>query len=53
MCGPTRDEEMRRWRELHDEELHDLLFLPNIIRMLKSRQVRYEGRISHVGGRGT
>jgi hypothetical protein len=28
------------WRKLHKEELHNLLGLPNVIRMIKSRRVR-------------
>jgi hypothetical protein len=40
--GPKRDEVMRGWRKLHNEELHDLYSLPSIIRiiMLKSDVVR-------------
>jgi hypothetical protein len=36
--GPKRDEVMGGWRKLHNEELHDLYFLPSIIRSMKSRR---------------
>jgi hypothetical protein len=38
--GPERDEVMRRWRKLHNEELHDLYSLPSISRIMKSRRMR-------------
>jgi len=33
--GPRRDEVMREWRRLHNEELNDLYFSPNIVRVIK------------------
>jgi hypothetical protein len=36
---PKRDEVMGDWRKLHNEELHNLYFSPNIIRMIKSRRI--------------
>jgi hypothetical protein len=36
ILGPKRDE-VTGWRKLHNEELHNLHFLPSIIRMIKSR----------------
>jgi hypothetical protein len=45
--GPKKDEVTREWRKLHNEELHDLYSSPSIIRIIKSRQVRWAG---HVGG---
>jgi hypothetical protein len=38
--GAKRDEVMGGWRKLHNEELHDLYSLPNIIRIIKSRRMR-------------
>jgi hypothetical protein len=38
--GPRRDEVPGEWRELHNEELHDLYSSPSIIRM-KSRRMKY------------
>jgi hypothetical protein len=37
--GPKRDGETEDWRALHNEELHNLYFLPNIIRRVKSRRM--------------
>jgi hypothetical protein len=33
--GPQRDEVMRVWRKLHNEELHNLYSSPSIIRIIK------------------
>jgi hypothetical protein len=41
--GPRRDEVTGNWRKLHNEELHNLYSLPNIIRMIKSRRTRWAG----------
>jgi hypothetical protein len=41
--GPKRDEVMGDLRKLHNEELHNLYFSPNVIRMIKSRRMRWEG----------
>jgi hypothetical protein len=37
------------WRKLHKEELHNLYSLPNIIRMIKSRRMRYTGHVARMG----
>jgi hypothetical protein len=37
---PKREEVMGDWRKLHNEELHNLYSLPNIVRMIKSRRMR-------------
>ena len=34
------------WRRLHNEELHSLYRSPNIVRMIKSRRLRWSGHIS-------
>jgi hypothetical protein len=41
------------WRKLHNEELSDLYSLPNIVRVIKSRRMRWAGHVACVGeGRG-
>jgi hypothetical protein len=38
---------------LHNDELHDLYFLPNIVRVIKSRRMRWAGHVARMGeGRG-
>jgi hypothetical protein len=46
--GPTRDEVTGGWRKLHNKELPDLYPLTSIIKMIKSRRMRWEW-----GRRGT
>jgi hypothetical protein len=41
--GPKRDEVTGEWRKLHNEELSDLYSLPNIVRIVKSRRMRWAG----------
>jgi hypothetical protein len=51
--GPKRDEVTRERRKLHNEELNDLYSLPNILRVIKSRRMRWEGHVARMGkGRG-
>jgi len=38
--GSKRDEVIREWRKLHNEQLNDLYCAPNIIRVKKSRRMR-------------
>jgi hypothetical protein len=45
--GPKRDEVTGDWNKLHIEELRDLYFSINVIRVIKSRIVKWAG---HVGG---
>jgi hypothetical protein len=47
--GPKRDEVTGEWRELHNEELNDLFSLPNIVRMVKSRRMRWAGHVARMG----
>jgi hypothetical protein len=50
--GPKRDEVTGELRKLHNEELHNLYSSPNIIRMIKSRRMRWVGHIARMGRRG-
>jgi hypothetical protein len=47
--GPKRDEVTSEWRQLHNEELHDLYSSPSIIRIIKSRRVRWAGHVGRMG----
>ena len=37
------------WRRLHNEELNDLYASPNIVRVIKSRGMRWAGHVARVG----
>jgi hypothetical protein len=50
--GQKRDEVTGDWRKLHNEELHNLCSSPNIIRMIKSRRMRWAGHVARMGRRG-
>jgi hypothetical protein len=47
--GPKRDEGTGEWRKLHNEELNDLYFLTNIVRVVKSRRMRWAGNVARMG----
>jgi hypothetical protein len=50
--GPEREED-RSWRKLHNDELHSLYSSPNIVRVIKSRRMRWVRHVAHIGeGRG-
>jgi hypothetical protein len=53
VIGPKRDEVTGEWRKLHNEELSDLYSLPNMVRAVKSRRMRWAGHVARLGeGRG-
>jgi hypothetical protein len=50
--GPKREED-GSWRKLHNDELNSLFSSPNIVRMIKSRRMRWVGHVAPTGeGRG-
>jgi hypothetical protein len=47
--GSKRNEVTGGWRKLHNEELHDLYYSPSIIRMIKSRSMRWARHAARMG----
>jgi hypothetical protein len=47
--GPKRDEVTGEWRRRHNKELYALYSSPNIIRVIKSRRLRWAGHVAHMG----
>jgi hypothetical protein len=47
--GPKWDEVTSEWRKLHNEELRDLYSSPSIIRIIKSRRMRWAGHVARIG----
>jgi hypothetical protein len=47
--GPKRDEVTAEWRKLHNEELRNLYSSPSIIRIIKSRRMRWAGHVAQIG----
>jgi hypothetical protein len=46
--GPKREED-GSWRKLHNDELRDLYSLQNIVRVIKSRRMRWAGHVARMG----
>jgi len=47
--GPRSDEVTGEWRRLHNGELNDLYSSPNIVRVIKSRRMRWAGHVARMG----
>jgi hypothetical protein len=47
--GPRWDEVTGEWKRLHNEELNGLYSLPNIVRMVKSRRMRWTWHVARMG----
>jgi hypothetical protein len=47
--GPRREEVTGEWRKLHNEKLNDLYSSPSIIRITKSRRMRWAGHVAPMG----
>jgi hypothetical protein len=47
--GPKRDEVTGEWRRLHNKELYALYSSPNIIRVIKSRILKWAGHVARMG----
>jgi hypothetical protein len=51
--GPKRDKVTGEWEKLHNEAFHNLYSSPSIIRMIKSRRMRWQGHVTRMGKNGT
>jgi len=47
--GHRRDEVTGEWMRLHNEEVNDLYCLPNIVRVIKWRRMRWDGHVARMG----
>jgi len=46
--GPKRDGVTRKWKKLYNEDLNDLCSSPNIVRVMKSRRMRWAGHVARM-----
>jgi hypothetical protein len=49
--GPKREKD-GSWRKFHNDELHSLYSSPNIVRVIKSRRMRWAGHVARMGRGG-
>jgi hypothetical protein len=47
--GPKREED-GSWRKLHNDELHNLYSLPNMLMVIKSMRIKWAGHVARMGG---
>jgi hypothetical protein len=47
--GPKRDGVTGGWRKLHNDELHNFYSSPSIIRIIKSKRMRWAGYVARMG----
>ena len=47
--GPRRGEVTGEWRRLHNEEINDFYSSSNIVRVIKSRRMRWAGHVARMG----
>jgi hypothetical protein len=52
ILGPKRDEVTGEWRKLHNKELRDLYSSLSIIRIIKTRRMRWAGHVARMGEKG-
>jgi len=48
LFGPKKEEVAGGWRSRQNDELHNLYALPNIIRVIKSRRIRFAGYVARI-----
>ena len=48
--GSKRNEVTREWRKLHNEEPNNMYSSPNVVRVIKSRRMRWVGHVARMGG---
>ena len=51
--GIRKDEVTGEWRRLHNEKINDLYSSPNIVRVIKSRIMRWAGHVARMGEEGS
>jgi hypothetical protein len=49
ISGPKRDEVTGSWRKLHNDQLHNLYYSQNIVKVIKSRRMRWAGHVARMG----
>jgi hypothetical protein len=49
ICGPKRDEVTKEWRKIHNEELNDLHSSPSVVRVIRSRGMKWAELVARMG----